>query len=293
MRLKGKFTINKNDHDIIDDDLFEDIDDEEMERLVEEAREDALERARQKKLEKERKTKFPKWVFWLIALAMVINVISILPPQTISIPALDFLVTSAKLSTDKEIKTYKEAVVVVETGDSRGTGFSISSDGTIITNEHVVKDNDVVTVGFAKDGLFSAEVVETHPSVDLAVLQVEGEDLPFLQLADTFELEVDEQVTFIGNPLSFQRIVNKGTIIGYTTVKDWTESVVMIEAPIYRGNSGSPIINDEGEVIGVVFATTNRSEHGKVGLFVPIDYFYQYKSGFKSSTEGMNFVYNK
>lgn len=246
-----------------------------MEQLVEEARQEALERARQRKLDRKKKPPFPKWLFWVIAIAMVLNVVSLLP-QTLSIPVFDFLKTSAKLSLDDDIKAYKEAVVVVEDESSRGTGFAISSDGVIITNEHVVENRDTVTVGFAKEGLFTAEVVETHPAVDLAVLKVDGENLPHLKLADELIFESDEHVTFIGNPLRFQRIVNEGEIIGYTSLKDWEEDVVMIKAPIYRGNSGSPIINSKGEVIGVVFATSQTDKYGKVGLFIPIDYFYKY-----------------
>jgi S1-C subfamily serine protease len=265
----------ENEHDIIDEDLYEDIDDEEMYELVQEAKKEALNRARQRKEESSKKRPFPSWAFWLIAIVMAFNVFSLLP-QTFSIPAIDFLITSAKLSTEENITEYKKAVVVIETTDSRGTGFSISSDGTILTNYHVIEGEEAVTVAFPDDGLFTAKVKATYPTIDLAVLEIDEVDLPYLELASETTFEQDEQVNFIGNPLRFQGIANEGIIIGYTKLGNWDEEVIMIKAPIYRGNSGSPIINKKGQVIGVVFATLKEEEHGKVGLFIPIDLYYLY-----------------
>lgn len=264
-------------HDIIDEDLYEEFEDEELYEIVQEAKREALDREREERLNpKPKKPLFPKWAFWLIAFAMVFHVIAILP-QTFSIPAIDFLVTSSQLSTQEDIKEYKKSVVVIETEDSRGTGFSISDDGIILTNHHVIEGEEAVTVAFPDNGLFKADVVETYPSIDLAVLDANGSDLPHLSLAEETTFEKDETVRFIGNPLRFQGIANKGEIIDYTSLSDWEEEVIMIQAPIYRGNSGSPIINQDGEVIGVVFATLHHEEHGRVGLFVPIDYYYKYK----------------
>ncbi|SES68416.1 Trypsin-like peptidase domain-containing protein [Oceanobacillus limi] len=261
-------------NDVIDEDLYEEIDDEELYELVEEERQKALERAAMEKISGKPKRPFPKWTFWLIAIAMFINVIAVLP-QTFSIPAIDFLITSAKLSTQEDIQEYKKAVVVVETGESKGTGFSISSDGVIITNDHVVDEHETLTIAFPDEGLFSAEVMESYPEVDLAVLKVDGgEGLPYLDLAAEAKFKTDEEISFIGNPLAFNGIANEGTIIDYTQLSDWDEPVLMLHAPVYRGNSGSPVINEDGNVIGVVFATLKDDTHGKVGLFVPIDYFH-------------------
>lgn len=265
--------------DIIDEDLYEEFEDEELYELVQEARREALMRAEEEKSHPKPKRPFPKWAFWLIAIVMALNVFALIP-RTFSIPAIDFLITSAKLSTQADIKVYKKAVVVIETDDSRGTGFSISSDGTIITNHHVVEDEETVTVAFPDDGLFLAEVIDTYPDVDLAILEInEGFDLPYLELADETTFQQDEHVQFIGNPLQFQGIANEGTIIDYIKLSSWEKDVVMLQAPIYRGNSGSPIINMDGQVIGVVFATTNHDVYGRVGLFVPIDYYHLLKKG--------------
>ncbi|WP_026772428.1 S1C family serine protease [Sediminibacillus terrae] len=258
--------------DIIDKDLYEEIPEEELLEILEEEKRKSREKEQE---ERDRpKRPFPKYTFWLIAAAMMINVIALLP-NTVSIPAVNFLITSSKLSANDEISSYKPAVVVIEAGDSRGTGFSITEDGRILTNHHVIEGEKRIVVAYPEEGLFKAEVVADYPDVDLAVLQVEGEDLPHLELAESSRFTEEEHFYFIGNPLRFQGIANEGEIIGYTQLPDWEERVMMLKAPVYRGNSGSPVINEAGKVIGVVFATLDEEKHGKVGLAVPIEYYHE------------------
>lgn len=266
--------MRKEEHDIIDDDLYEEIDDEEMYELLREARLESLRKQKEQESE-QKKRKFPKWPFWLISFALIINLFTVLP-QAISIPAIEFLMTSAKLSQDKNVKQYKKAVTVIEADDSRGTGFAISEDGLILTNEHVVEGEETVTVAFPDEGLFQGDVIETYPNIDLAVIQVETEEkLPYLPLAQSTTFTEDEPIYFIGNPINFTGIANEGTIIDYIHLQSWDQPVLMIDAPVYRGNRGSPIITEHGEVIGVVFATLHHDTEGRVGLFVPIDYYYE------------------
>ncbi|MDC3417682.1 S1C family serine protease [Aquibacillus salsiterrae] len=258
--------------DIIDEDLYEEIDDEEMYELIEQQRK----KIKQRTSDNQQKTRriFPKWVIWLIASAMVIQVIAIIP-KTFSIPAIDFLVTSARLSTLDVIEEYQKSVVVIEAGNSRGTGFSISEDGLILTNHHVIEDETNIMAAYPEDGLFDVDVIATYPDIDLALLKVEGNNLPFLELADKTTFEQQEPIYFIGNPLRFQGIANEGEVIGYTELDDWDKQILMLDAPIYKGNSGSPVISMNGQVIGVVFATLNDKDRGRVGLAVPIDYFHE------------------
>jgi len=249
----------------------EEIDDDELQDLVLEAQRQALANVGQE--QHKPKHPFPKWLFWLIAGMLTFNTFAVIF-EVYSIPAIEFVKTSARLSAQDDIATYKKSVVVITTADSKGTGFAISSDGTLLTNNHVVVGNSKVTVSFPGKGLFTADVVHTYPSIDLAVLQIDGEDLPYLELADQTTFTDDEPIYFIGNPLKFTGIANEGTVIDYLQLSDWDEPVVMMKAPVYRGNSGSPVLNHDGQVIGVVFATLDHETYGKVGLFVPIDAYY-------------------
>ncbi|SDJ41834.1 S1 family peptidase [Salimicrobium halophilum] len=257
--------------DDMDEDLKENIDEEEMLELIEEERRKAWAK---KEEAKEEKRPFPKWLILLIAFSMFFSVMSAIP-QTFSIPAIDFLITSAKLYTDEDVREYKQSVVVVEAGDSKGTGFAYTPGGKILTNHHVIEGEPRISVSFEEQGLYQAEVVEEYEDIDLAVLEVEAEDLPHLSLAEEADISETPPITFIGNPLRFIRIANEGEVIGKRDLKDWSKKVMVLDAPIYRGNSGSPVINEEGEVIGVVFATLRTDKEGKVGLAVPIDYFHE------------------
>ena len=96
-----------------------------------------------------------------------------------SIPAIEFLKVSTNLSAQENIQQYKKAVVEISTGDSKGTGFAISDDGYIITNEHVIDDALQLTVVFPDDGIYEAEVIAAYPEIDTALIKVDGENLPY------------------------------------------------------------------------------------------------------------------
>ncbi|MFY3792465.1 S1C family serine protease [Ureibacillus sp. MALMAid1270] len=254
------------------------ISEEELIELVLEAQKEALEKARQERLARlagkplkpKRQPPFARFIAWLIAITLAFSTFAVIF-EIFSIPAVEFIKKSAALSFQSDIQTYKKSVVQISTHDSKGTGFSISENGLIITNAHVIEDALSLTVYFPEDGIYEAEVIESYPEIDIAFLQVEGSDLPNLQLAETYEFTSNEFVYFIGNPLFFSGIANEGWVLGPKSLSDWEDEVYMMDAPVYKGNSGSPVINMDGEVIGVVFATMDDKEHGNVGLFVPID----------------------
>lgn len=248
----------------------EELTEEEFNELVLQAQQDALEKARLEKNKPKTKRPFPKWTFWIMAFVLTFSTFSAIF-EIFSIPAVEFLKTSAKLSQDETIATYKKSVVLVTTEDGKGTGFSITSDGTIVTNYHVIEDGHQIKVSFPDQGLFSAQVIAAYPEVDLAVLDINGDDLPYLPVADTMDFIPDAPVRFIGNPLNFNGIANEGTMLDYKQLANWDNEVMMIQAPVYRGNSGSPVFNEKGNVIGVIFATLDEETYGKVGLVIPIE----------------------
>ena len=247
----------------------------EEEQFLEEvlaAQEEALREARERRnagLPQKKRLNFgARLIVWLMSFALIFSMFAFIF-EMYSIPAIEFLKTSARLSSDEIVQEHKKAVVEVSTGSSKGTGFAISEDGYIVTNSHVVEDALQLTIVFPEEGVMEAELVADYPEVDLAVLKVDRTGLPYLELAQTIE-EVQQHVTFIGNPLAFTGIANEGNVIGVTSTRLETE-VSMLDAPVYKGNSGSPVIASDGTVIGVIYATLKHDEHGKVGLFVPID----------------------
>lgn len=257
----------------------EDLSEEEMHQLVLQAQKEALMQQQEDAIPKK---VIPKWFIWLISIMLFLSTFAGLF-QVFSIPAIDFLMTSASLSKKEDIAEYKKAVVVVVTEDGKGTGFSVSSDGTILTNYHIVEENRSVSVVFPDDGRYEATIKETFPTIDMAVLEIEGSDLPFLEIDHSSKMAKNDPITFIGNPLSFRGIANEGSILATIKLTDWSDDVMMIKAPVYRGNSGSPVLNEDGKVIGIIFATMDHQEHGKVGLFIPISLLNEYQMG-KSET---------
>lgn len=253
----------------------EDLEDEEIRRLVLEAQREALLKERTEEAPRRGPSFGTKAMIWIISLMMVVSTFAFVL-ELFPLSAVDFLRTSSQLSQQETVQAQKESVVSVVTPDGSGTGFIISEDGTILTNHHVIEGYDRVSVVLSDDRRFMADVTESYPESDMAVLEAEDEsDLPSLELADTYSLQEGDPITFIGNPLSFRGVANKGRVIGPIRVGGLDEPVIMMEAPVYRGNSGSPVLNADGLVVGIVFATLNHEEEGTVGLFVPVNELYR------------------
>lgn len=257
----------------------EELTEEQFLELVLDEQQKALAQERERRLnptpiKPKRQKPVVRIIVWLMALTLVFNTFAIIF-NIYSIPAIEFLKVSTKLSSQENIQTYKQAVVTINTNSGKGTGFAISEDGYILTNEHVIDEALTITVVFPDNALYKAQVVEAYEEYDIALLKIDGADLPHLTLAESSTFSKNEHIYFIGNPLAFSGIANEGKLLGYTNATDIKTDIIMMNAPVYRGNSGSPVINDAGEVIGVVFATGSREPYGKVGLFIPIEAVHQ------------------
>jgi serine protease Do len=151
-----------------------------------------------------------------------------------------------------------------------GSGFIISQDGYIVTNNHVVQGADSVLVRMSDRSEFSAEVIGTDPRSDLALLRIEAGDLPVLKLATHDDLEVGEWVLAIGSPFGLDYSVTAGIVSakGRSLPTERNENYVpfiQTDVAINPGNSGGPLFNLDGEVIGVNSQIFTRSG-GSIGL---------------------------
>ena len=154
-----------------------------------------------------------------------------------------------------------------------GTGFFISADGYILTNNHMVeKDVTVrVTVTTTAGVDYDAKIVGADPGTDLALLKIEAKGMPFAELGDSSLVKVGEWVLAIGNPLGMDNTVTAG-IVSYKGRSIDTQSYqdfIQTDAAINRGNSGGPLINMKGEVIGInssILTSGFAGESGNIGI---------------------------
>jgi putative serine protease PepD len=208
--------------------------------------------------------------------------------------AANLPVAQTTSSTAALYKRYKDAVVEVHArtggssdspfegqtpGEATGSGFVISDEGHIVTNQHVVDNAQSVQVEFSDGSEVDAEIVGTDPSTDIAVLDVDrsASQLTALQFAPTGALEVGNPVVVLGSPFGLEGTLTTGVISavgreiqspnGFTI-----ENAVQTDAALNHGNSGGPVLDTQGRVVGV--ASQIRSDSGGsdgVGYAVPGD----------------------
>jgi putative serine protease PepD len=176
------------------------------------------------------------------------------------------------LSAGEVYRRAASAVVEIQSGNATGTGFVIDSEGHVVTNEHVVDQADTAQVSFAEGGEEQARVIATDRSTDLAVLQVdlEGHDVDPLELDSSANVKVGDQVYAIGNPFGLERSLTAGIVSavgrqiqapnGFTI-----DDAIQTDAPVNQGNSGGPLLDAAGNVIGVVSQIASETG-GNVGI---------------------------
>jgi len=154
----------------------------------------------------------------------------------------------------------------------QGSGFIVSADGYILTNNHLVEDAEKVTVKVGKDREVEAKVIGTDPESDVAVIKIDTkEDLSYLKLADSDALEVGEWVLAIGSPFGLSHTVTAGIVSakGRSGLRlAEFENYIQTDAAINPGNSGGPLLNLDGKVVGMntAIVTGHLAFRGNVGI---------------------------
>lgn len=163
-----------------------------------------------------------------------------------------------------------------------GSGFIISSDGYILTNDHVAGNAKEITVTLTNKGKYKAELVGTDMLSDISLLKIDGKNLPFLKLGNSDDVLIGEWVIALGNPFGLFEISDKPTVtVGVVSATGmnltaeggrYYRGMIQTDAAINSGNSGGPLINSLGDVIGVnsVIFTPNQGSIG-LGFAIPIN----------------------
>ncbi len=153
-----------------------------------------------------------------------------------------------------------------------GSGFIIDREGFILTNQHVIDGAERITVTMADGRAFRGEVVGADPAIDVALLRVQADGrLPEAPLGNSDDLRVGEWVCAIGNPLGYVHSVTVGVVsfIGRKLFDKSLDDYIQTDAAINFGNSGGPLINAAGEVVGINSAISSRASN--IGFAVPIN----------------------
>jgi Do/DeqQ family serine protease len=157
-----------------------------------------------------------------------------------------------------------------------GSGVIISQDGYIVTNNHVINLADDIEVTLNDNRIFKAKVIGTDPSTDLALIQIQGSDLPYLPLANSDEVEVGEWVLAVGNPFNLNSTVTAGIVsakarnINILQDQSAIESFIQTDAAINPGNSGGALVDMKGGLIGINTAIASPTgAYAGYGFAVP------------------------
>ena len=175
------------------------------------------------------------------------------------------------------ILTFEDKISSEENAEGQGTGIIVSSDGYIVTNSHVIGDSKTAYKYqiINNDGKkYTANVVGYDTRTDLAVLKIKGKDLKPVHFVKKGHLQVGEDIIAVGNPggLDFQNSLTKGIVSAKDrTLDDSTVSYIQTDAAVNPGNSGGPLCNLYGEVIGITTAKINSATYEGMGFAIPTD----------------------
>lgn len=159
-----------------------------------------------------------------------------------------------------------------------GSGVILSGDGYIVTNNHVVQEAEQIEVTLNDKRTFTAKIIGRDPSTDLALIKIEGKDLPFIVYGNSDDVKVGEWVLAVGNPFNLTSTVTAGIVsakarnINILGDKSAIESFIQTDAAVNRGNSGGALVNNRGELVGINAAiASNTGAYTGYSFAIPVN----------------------
>lgn len=159
-----------------------------------------------------------------------------------------------------------------------GSGVIVSSDGFIVTNNHVVQEAEQIEVTLNDKRTFTATIIGRDPSTDLALIKIDAKDLPFILFGNSDHVRVGEWVLAVGNPFNLNSTVTAGIVsakarnINILGDKSAIESFIQTDAAVNRGNSGGALVNTKGELVGVNAAiASNTGAYTGYSFAIPVN----------------------
>ncbi len=227
------------------------------------------------------------WPLRIVALVTALSflgLVAITSWPTLQAPLGDLVARSLQLEKDINIQRLQDAVVQIKVvarkqgalalvEQKSGTGFNIDSRGMIVTNHHVIKDALNMVISFPNGEIYKAVNWASKPEFDLAVITLQADKLPVVPINIEEQPAPGDKVRVVGNPLGMNNIIAEGQVEQYMMFGDKPARVFGISAPVYPGNSGSPVFDHNGRVVGVVFGNLHRQVDGMdkvTGLAIPI-----------------------
>lgn len=171
-----------------------------------------------------------------------------------------------------EAETVYESIFVVCCGNSLGNGFALGPN-CIITNAHVIADNSEIFISSYSGNEYKAAVFSINESEDIAVLVVDDVNFPYLSAADISNMKTGDDIYAVGAPKGMAYTLTKGTVSAKERIIG-NNSYIQIDAAINEGNSGGPLLNDKGQVLGM--NTLKLSDSEGIGLAIPADRICKY-----------------
>ncbi len=223
----------------------------------------------------------------ILAAIVLLTFISLYIPQFSSLlnGSLDFLKNRVNPQDNSALNRGVAAVVSIESQNEdlfnyksrQGTGFNISDTGIIVTNQHVVENARSIKIQFENGRVLYSNDIHIFDNADIAILNLDAQDLPYITLETDSVQESEDIVSVIGNPMGFKQVILQGPIMGYYTMQEIP--VMLLDINCQPGNSGSPVINQQGQAIAIVYAVTTAQQDGKernLTLAYPLYYFKDY-----------------